>query len=522
MENKDFGNQIQDIVQNSLNNMDFKDLNKKIENTVNTTIAEVRKSLKLENGAAEQQPDRGVVEDAQGTAYESYREYNEREKARRREGAYGSARPDHHRTGNAGSYGQQRRWTEQSSSSTQGSSAAQAGRDASYRTQNGRPYKDREERQVPPSFSSVYRTKEEIQTSGSPRRSADVRREKRPVEVPISRNPYGRISSVLYIIFFGFMILGPLALTAMIWAMVAVVDGSSYELMTFLRVFLAVFLPLILISGGMTLRGISQRKRLKRFRTYVRELNGRSYISVKELAYRTNQSEKFLAKDLQKMIQHRMFTEGHLDRQNTCLMVTNEAYEQYLGAQNSLEERQRQAKIKAQEERQEKQNQERAAKEKAKGTQAASDLPEELRSVIAEGREYIRQMREANDAIPGGDISRKLTRLEIIIDKIFTHVEKHPEQTDELHKFMNYYLPTTLKLVNAYREFDAQPVQGENIRKAKQEIEDTLDTIISAFEKLFDSMFEDAAMDISTDISVLETMLAQEGLTGRDFADQQR
>ena len=85
---------------------------------------------------------------------------------------------------------------------------------------------------------------------------------------------------------------------------------------------------------------------------------------------------------------------------------------------------------------------------------------------------------------------------------------------------MNYYLPTTLKLVNAYREFDEQPVQGENIRKAKQEIEDTLDTIISAFEKLFDSMFEDAAMDISTDISVLETMLAQEGLTERDFADQ--
>ena len=129
-------------------------------------------------------------------------------------------------------------------------------------------------------------------------------------------------------------------------------------------------------------------------------------------------------------------------------------------------------------------------------------------------------MREANDAIPGEDISKKLTRLELIIDKIFTHVEKHPEQTDELHKFMNYYLPTTLKLVNAYREFDEQPVQGENIRKAKQEIEDTLDTIISAFEKLFDSMFEDAAMDISTDISVLETMLAQEGLTERDFADQ--
>ena len=82
---------------------------------------------------------------------------------------------------------------------------------------------------------------------------------------------------------------------------------------------------------------------------------------------------------------------------------------------------------------------------------------------------------------------------------------------------MSYYLPTTLKLVNAYREFDAQPVQGENILSAKREIEETLDTINLAFENLFDGLFEDDAIDISTDISVLETMLRQEGLTGSDF-----
>ena len=435
----------------------------------------------------------------------------------------GNSRSGYYGAGNARSrYGQaDRRWqaggSDQVNRPGQPNPQGSAGQSRAYQPQDRKPYKEAD-RQIPPSFSNVYRTKEELRTTSNPRRSTDSRR-RDTAGIPVSRNPYGRISSVMYIVF-GFMILGPLALAAMIWAMVVFVGGSSYELMTFLRVFLAVFLPLIVISGGMTLRGISQRRRLNRFRMYVRELNGRSYISVKELAYRTNQSEKFLTKDLQKMIKHRMFTEGHLDRQNTCLMVTHEAYEQYLGAQNSLEERQKQARLKAQEERQEKLKQEKAAEEKTKEAAAASDLPEELRAVIAEGREYIRQMREANDAIPGEDISKKLTRLELIIDKIFTHVEKHPEQTDELHKFMNYYLPTTLKLVNAYREFDEQPVQGENIRKAKQEIEDTLDTIISAFEKLFDSMFEDAAMDISTDISVLETMLAQEGLTERDFADQ--
>ena len=96
-------------------------------------------------------------------------------------------------------------------------------------------------------------------------------------------------------------------------------------------------------------------------------------------------------------------------------------------------------------------------------------------------------------------------------------MERNPRQLSEINKFMEYYLPTTLKLVTAYKEFDLQPVQGENIRSAKKEIETTLDTINHAFEVLLDSLFEDAAMDIATDISVLETMLAQEGLTKRNF-----
>ena len=77
---------------------------------------------------------------------------------------------------------------------------------------------------------------------------------------------------------------------------------------------------------------------------------------------------------------------------------------------------------------------------------------------------------------------------------------------------MEYYLPTTVKLLEAYEEMDAQPVGGTNIQTAKKEIEDTLDTLNVAFEKLLDELFQDTAWDISTDISVLHTMLAQEGL----------
>ena len=86
---------------------------------------------------------------------------------------------------------------------------------------------------------------------------------------------------------------------------------------------------------------------------------------------------------------------------------------------------------------------------------------------------------------------------------------------------MNYYLPVTIKLLDAYEDMDRQPVQGENIRSSKKEIEDTLDTLNSAFEKLLDSVFKDVAWDVSSDISVLNTVLAQEGLKEDDFTRRQ-
>ena len=99
------------------------------------------------------------------------------------------------------------------------------------------------------------------------------------------------------------------------------------------------------------------------------------------------------------------------------------------------------------------------------------------------------------------------------MERIFDRAETHPEIIPDLKKMMDYYLPMTVKLLNAYADMDAQPVQGETIRNSKREIEQTLDTLLLAFEKLLDDLFEDTAMDISSDISVLNTLLAQEGLT---------
>lgn len=257
-------------------------------------------------------------------------------------------------------------------------------------------------------------------------------------------------------------------------------------------VLLIPFLAGIILSAT----GNHYRKRYRRAQKYVEILNGRGFCEIKELAEKSNQSETETRKDLRKMIQKRVFREAYMDKQETCLMINRIAYDYYLQAEESLRQREM---------------------EEAKRKEQEEKMSPEILEMIRTGDEYIRTIREANDDIPGEVISEKLDRLEQVVRRIFESVKKYPEQKKEMDKFMDYYMPTTLKLVNAYREFDALEVKGENITNAMQEIENTLDTISRAFEKLLDDLFQDAAFDVSTDISVLQMMLAREGYKEKDF-----
>ena len=145
----------------------------------------------------------------------------------------------------------------------------------------------------------------------------------------------------------------------------------------------------------------------------------------------------------------------------------------------------------------------------------------EVRELLDKGNEYIRMIREANDRIPGEEVTAKLDRMEMIVRKIFEEVRKRPELAGSLNMFMNYYLPTTTKLINAYEQMAGNPVQGENITAAKREIENSLDTICDAYETLLDSFFRDTAMDVSSDINVMKMMMKQDGLTADDFTKMQ-
>lgn len=254
------------------------------------------------------------------------------------------------------------------------------------------------------------------------------------------------------------------------------------------------------LAGGSLLigSGVKTLNWVSRFKTYRKTLGEKTYCTLEKLARSVGKNVKFVRKELQQMIDRGLFLEGHLDREQTCLITSNETFRYYEQSRLQLEERQRQ---------------EAALNAAPKKTKHSPQVQE----VLDRGNAFIVEIRRCNDLIPGAAVSAKIDRMETIVRRIFDRAQTNPEIIPDLKKMMDYYLPMTVKLLNAYADMDAQPVQGERIRASKQEIEQTLDTLNLAFEKLLDELFADTALDISSDISVLNTLLAQEGLTGDDF-----
>ena len=141
----------------------------------------------------------------------------------------------------------------------------------------------------------------------------------------------------------------------------------------------------------------------------------------------------------------------------------------------------------------------------------------ELDKMIKDGALAIEEMRRLDRNIEDEKISADIVRLQQTSEKIFDYVKSHPNQLGDIRKFMNYYLPTTLKILNTYDRMSAQGVSGENIDATLDRIRHMMDTIVAAFEKQLDSLFGEEALDISTDITVLETMMAREGLTSQEM-----
>ena len=269
----------------------------------------------------------------------------------------------------------------------------------------------------------------------------------------------------------------------------------------------------ILTAGFATLLGFGIRnlRRASKLKALQRAVGQREAVGFDDLAARMQVSPKAALAASRTLIKGGYLPEGRIDDENTTLMVTENAYHQYRQFQQS----QRQTLA------------EREAAEAARAAEAAAraareqDISERLtpeqRAFVACGRDYVRQMDELNAAIDDAAVSERITAIQDVVGRILARAEEEPAIIAGLDRLTAYYLPTTVKLLDAYDRLEEEPIQGENISSSRSEIEHTLDVLHSAFEKLFDDTYQDLSLDVSADISVLHAMLAQEGLTEGPF-----
>ena len=239
-------------------------------------------------------------------------------------------------------------------------------------------------------------------------------------------------------------------------------------------------------AGAIIALGIGRVTFANRFKTYRDIISTRTFCYLEEIARRTHAGTAAVRKNAKRMIKRGLFKQAALDDGEEFIIMSSQAYGEY-----------------------------RAAREQESEREAKLEPP--TRDVLSRGEQFIAQIRKSNKEIDDAVISEKLDRIEHVVGSILERVAEHPETAPQLDRMMDYYLPTTVKLLEAYRTLGEAAVETTSVADSKREIASTLDMLREAFEKLLDTLFRDVAWDVSTDISVLRTMLAQDGLTKGAF-----
>lgn len=238
------------------------------------------------------------------------------------------------------------------------------------------------------------------------------------------------------------------------------------------------------VAGGVAtfLAGRKMKKRQNRITRYLAVIGERDYITIDELAAVVGQNTKTVEADLEFMIEKGKLGIGaYVDAGRGILFRSADAYQRYL----------------------------------TKRTEKENLTPKEANEGYAGA---LRAIRQANDRIPDPVFSKKLDHMEEVAGKIFREVEAHPEKQKQASTFLNYYLPTTLKLLATYTEFEDAGIEGENLRQAKSRIESIMDTLVEQFDRQLDELYRSEAMDVDSDIRVMENMLARDlGSVEKDF-----
>lgn len=262
------------------------------------------------------------------------------------------------------------------------------------------------------------------------------------------------------------------------WLPEALAEGDYYW-----RWLLSDLMPVLLgaTTGIGCLFGAQHIRTSRRMRKKIDNIVGDAkYMYIQDIASAVPCSYEKCCKYLESYIDEGVFgPEAYLDMRRKCLVVSGKA-------PDPEPKKPRKAKV---------------------AKPAAAQEKDEYQKILDE-------LRRVNDEIPDEEMTDKISRMEAVSTKIFEQAKADPEKLPQMRKFMDYYLPTSLKLLNTYAELDKQGIEGENISESKHRIEQTMDTLVKAFETQLDKLFASDALDVSTDIDVMENMLRADGLTG--------
>ena len=243
-----------------------------------------------------------------------------------------------------------------------------------------------------------------------------------------------------------------------------------------------VVLLAFLVAGLVLLcAGIGKNRRRDRWVSYLGYIGANRQVDLAHMAAAFDVPVRTLCNDLRKMLSEKVLPAGYLDLAAGKLILSEMGY---------------QAPPKTEPKEQPKE-------------QPKAEQPQDDNAILQE-------IRAVNDAIPDPVMSAKIDRIGEITGKILDYQRRNPGKGSQLRSFLNYYLPTTLKILRSYAQLDAQGVEGENITAAKKRIEGMMDKVVEGFETQLDKLFADSAMDISSDVAVLEQMLEKDGLSGNN------
>lgn len=262
-------------------------------------------------------------------------------------------------------------------------------------------------------------------------------------------------------------------LSTFVLSIIGMVEGVAEMLIP-----ISMCLPFLGAGVGMIAAGVGRNRRSERYLNYLAYIGANREVDLVPMASSFGVSVGKLCKDLRRMLAKGILPTGYLDLAEGKLFLTEMGYH--------------------------------APQSVRREEPAREETPQQA---AAREDDILREIRQVNDEIPDEVMSAKIDRIEEITGKILRYQKEHPNKEGQLRTFLNYYLPTTLKILRAYAQLDAQGIEGQNISAAKKRIEDMMDQVVYGFEKQLDKLFQDDAMDITSDVEVLENMLKKDGLS---------